>query len=457
MSSIQVLSLVVFAAVLGVSVWRRINVGVVAFAAAYLVAGIGGVSTKSVLSAFPGKLVVLVIGVTLLFSHAQHSGGISWVTESVVRLAGPRRWLIPWVGFVLAAILGTIGGLPAAVVAIVMPIVASLATTYRLNYFMMAVIANWAAIAAGMSPLSPSGALLRTLAAHAHVSYSPWALYGIVMSLFTVFCLVFYFSLGAARLAVPAGQSRAEDVVSPVELSMPGSRPAPEPRPNPSGMLTAARPRATLWGPAPNTSASGQAGGSYQVASLIALAVLAVLAVGFQLNIGLTALVLAFVLQVVFRPPEKEIIAGVAWSVVLLLAGLLIYLSLLSKLGTLVAIKHGLHGIGAPVLTLLALAYITGLLSNVDSSTVVVLGVMAPIGISLTNGSLAQVVAVLVVVASSVAVISMSPVHIDGSLIIANTPNDDEPRLFRRLILLAMVVTVIVPGVLSVYPILVGA
>lgn len=200
----------------------------------------------------------------------------------------------------------------------------------------------------------------------------------------------------------------------------------------------------------------GAPGSSYRLASLIALLVLVVVVVGLKLDIGLTALALAFVLQAVFRPPENEIFRGVAWSVVLLLAGLLIYLDLLSKLGTLHSIQHGLHTIGSPVITLLALAYITALFSNMDSSTIVVLGVMAPIGLSLTNGSLSEVLAVLVVVATATAVISMSPVHIDGSLIIANTPDNDEPRLFRKLIYLSVIVTIVVPVAIAIYPILMG-
>ncbi len=126
MTALQTLSLVVFVGVLVVSVWRRINVGLVAFPAAFLVAAIGGISAKTILTAFPGELSVLIIGITLLFAHAQRSGAISWLTDAALRPVGSRRWMVPWVGFILAAVLGTIGGLPAAVVAIVIPIVSGL-------------------------------------------------------------------------------------------------------------------------------------------------------------------------------------------------------------------------------------------------------------------------------------------------------------------------------------------
>lgn len=453
MTTIQVLSLVIFVAVLVVSVWLRLNVGAVAFPAVFLLASIAGVSAKKVLGGFPGNLVVLIIGITLLFAHAQRSGAIDWMIKLLLRLIGSRRWLIPWVGFVLAAVLGTIGGLPAAVVAIVIPVVAGLARSYRMNYFMMAVMANWAAIAAGMSPLSPAGALFRTMTERAHLQYSPWALYAIVMGALTVLSIVVFIVLGGFRLSrgAPAHEPSSESTDRGAALATStGVRGHAESfrgddEGRPSGVGAASR------------SAFDRKPGLYRTATLVALVVLVVLAVGFRLNIGLVAISLALLLQIVFRPPEKEMLSKVAWPVVLLLAGLLIYLNLLGKLGTLDSIQSALHGIGVPTVTILVLAYVTALFSNMDSSTIVVLGVMAPIGLAIVGGSSAAVLAVLVTVATATAVISMSPVHIDGSLIIANTPNNDEPQLFRKLIYLALVITAVVPGLMALYPILVSA
>lgn len=445
MTTVQILSLAIFAAILFLSVWLRINVGLVAFPAAFLLASIAHISAKETLSAFPGELVILIIGITLLFAHVQRSGAIDWLTNSALRLVGSRRWAIPWVGFVLASVLGTVGGLPAAVVAIVIPVVAGVARSYRINYFMMAIMANWAAIAAGMSPLSPAGALFRTLAQRAHLSYSPWTLYGVVMGIHAVAALIAFLALGGVRLGACG--------------------PAPgQPRPQPSGDTATGNANAA---DAPDQRATGVGAArreafddvrrAYRIASLVALVLLVIAAVGLRIDIGLSALSLALLLQVCFRPPEKEMLGRVAWSVVLLLAGLLIYLNLLEKIGTLQSIQNALHGIGSPIATMLALSYITALLSNVDSSTLVVLGAMAPIGLTISSGSAPAVLAVLVTVATATAIISMSPVHIDGSLIIANTPNNDEPLLFRRLIYLTAAISIVVPGIIAVYPIMAGA
>lgn len=465
MTTIQALSLAIFAGILLVSVLFRINIGAVALSGALLLASVAGISTENVLAAFPGDLVILIIGITLLFAHAQRSGAINWLTESVLQLVGSRRWLIPWVGFVLAAILGTVGGLPAAVVAIVIPIVAGLARTYRINYSMMAVMANWAAIAAGMSPLSPAGALLRTLTQRAHLPYSPWALYGIVMAVHTVAAVIVFFAFGGTRL-------RREVHVAEWQAAAPGTGAGARLSAAAPAVMHAAAPGTGTGsdpvGPAPirhegaaavavaRRSPSGDTRPAYRIASLAALVILVVTAIGFNVDIGLTALSLALLLQIIFRPPEKEVLGRVAWPVVLLLAGLLIYLNLLAKVGTLHSIQNAMHGISSPVVAMLVLAYVTALFSNMDSSTIVVLGVMAPIGLAISGGSPAAVLAVLVTVATATAIISMSPVHINGSLIIANTPDNDEHQLFRRLIYLTAVISLAVPALMAVYPITVG-
>jgi di/tricarboxylate transporter len=297
-----------------------------------------------------------------------------------------------------------------------------------------------------MSPLSPAGALFRTLAQRAHLPYSPWALYGIVMGIHAIAALIAFLVLGGARAGPRAGDSG-------------------QPRAESGGGGTASRTanaggvqeqRATGVGAAHRASFNNSRR-VYLVASLVSVGLLVIAAVGFRFDIGLTALSLALLLQVFFRPPEKEMLAQVAWSVVLLLAGLLIYLNLLEKIGTLQSIQNALNGIRSPLVTMLALSYITALLSNVDSSTLVVLGAMAPIGLAISSGSASAVLAVLVTVATATAIISMSPVHIDGSLIIANTPNNDEPQLFRRLIYLSVAISIVAPGLIAVYPILAGA
>lgn len=58
---------------------------------------------------------------------------------------------------------------------------------------------------------------------------------------------------------------------------------------------------------------------------------------------------------------------------------LLTYLGLIKQIGTMDVIQQVLSGITIPALLVLMLAYITALLCNIESSTIGVLTLMAPI------------------------------------------------------------------------------
>lgn len=412
----QTFSLVLLAVVFAVSIWRKANIGLVAYAATLLLALVTGADPVTALDGFPAGLVVLIIGVTLLFAHAEHSGAVDWAIGLSLRGVGERRWLVPWLGFTLGVVLASVGGFPTAVMAVVIPVVARLAATFGMPYAMMAVACALGTNAAGFSPLSTSGALLRTLTAKEGLTYSPWALFALVLGLQTLLALLVFGFSGGVRAA------RGGAATTPV-------------------------------GPSPVAVAPMTA---YRAASLGALAVFVIVAVGFDVDVGLTATALALVLQLAFRPEETTMLRRVPWSVVLVISGLLVYLAALERLGTLTAIEHALGAVAVPALAVLALAYITALVSNMESSTLVVLGVTVPVGLGLAHLSGPVLLGVLVTISMSAAVVVVSPVHMGGALTLANAPHEDQRAIFTRLLVLSGVFTALVPGLTALFPILSG-
>ena len=448
MTPSQIASLYVLAAILAVSILRKVNIGVVALVATLVLAAVTHTNVAKALGAFPASLVILIVGVTLLFAHAERSGAVTWLVDQALRVIGDRHWIIPWIGFVLGAALSTIGAFPTAPISLLLPILAHLARTYRLNYLMMAVICVLGSNAAGLSPLSPAGALVGTLVQNARATYSPWGLYGLVMAMHVVVA-------GAIFLAQGGYRRVATGVACPVDCERVSAVAATG-----AGVTSVGHIASSTW-----DSIAGIPGGqertgptrfqrSYRVASLISLLLFVLITVLFKLDVGLTAVTMAFLLQVTFRPPEAELIKKVPWGVVLLLGGLVIYLNLLGTIGTLDAIEHALAGIASPALLILVVSYITAIISNMESSTLAVLGVMVPVALSVAGASAIEITALMVAVVMSAAVVVMSPLHVAGALIIANTPNNEQQVVFRRLLIWSAVLTAIVPGVAALFPIL---
>lgn len=432
MTTVQVLSLVLLAGALALSIWRRVNIGLLTFTATLILVEVSGTNPKKAFEAFPASLVVLIIGVTLLFAHAQRSGAVPWLVERAVRLTRGNRFVIPWAGFAIGAGMSTIGAFPTAPISLLLPMLASLAKQHRLNYTLLAVICVLGSNAAGLSPLSPAGALIRTIADAKHIDYSPWALYAVVLGL-TALVGAALLLIHTLRESLRPREVHALAVDAPVGVE---TGPSPDDEPAPATLT----PR----------------GSPYLAASLVSLVAFVALVLIFKFDVGLTALALALVLEIVFRADEKELIAAVPWNVVLLLSGLVVYLGMLDTVGTLGAVESSLGHISNTVVLVFTLCYITGIISNMESSTMAVLGVMVPVGLGVASGSPAETFAVMVAVTMSASVVVMNPLHIAGALIISNTDEHHQHAQFRTLLLIGISLTAVVPGLVALYPIVAG-
>ncbi|MCH8628353.1 hypothetical protein MM440_11355 [Arsenicicoccus piscis] len=397
---------------------------------------VGGVKVADAFSFFPTSLIVLIIGVTMLFAHAERSGAVTWLVDRAFRLIRGRAALIPWIGFVVGAALATMGAFPTAPISLLLPILALLAMRHRLSYPLLAVICVLGSNAAGLSPLSPAGATVLTICRKQGVHYSPWLLYAIVMLLHVVLVALL---LLLHRMLRHSPRWRRFMHIDHLGETLAQHADAAD-------LATA---------PSPLDRAAGADNRSYRVVCLISLLGFVLVVLVLKLDVGLVALAFALALQLAFATPEAEIIKRVPWNVVLLLGGLVIYFGVMGKVGTLKAIEHGLGSIGSMAVLLLLLVYITGLVSNMESSTLATLGVMVPIGMgALAHGAGGSPLFVLVAIVMSAAVVVMNPVHIAGALIIANAEESRRERMFRDLLVISFSLTAVVPGLMAVMAIL---
>ena len=106
----QLVAILVLALVFLVSTTRSINMGAIAFAAAFGVGTlVADMDADAIFAGFPGDLFVVLVGVTYLFAIAKANGTTDWLVRAAVRLVGGRLALLPWVMFVLTGALTAIG------------------------------------------------------------------------------------------------------------------------------------------------------------------------------------------------------------------------------------------------------------------------------------------------------------------------------------------------------------
>jgi di/tricarboxylate transporter len=432
------LSLILLVVVLVVAIWRRMNIGVLALAAALPVLFLSGLDPKVMYQTFPGDLFVLIAGVSALFAHLERSGALARVVEKVYATVGERQALLPWTGFLLAALLSTAGAFSTAPIAFLVPMVAHVGVRYRASFYLCELAVVIGANSAGLSPLNPTGATVRAAATKLHVDYSSWGLWAVSMVVAVTVVLVLQVlnalqrQRGRAFELIPAPAAAGDD--NPRAAAGDDNPPAAAGLDNKGSGATSAPNRAYMW-------CSGL--------GFVAFVLLVVVA---KADVGVSAMCLVALLQIAFHPNERALLSRLPWSSMLLLCGLLTYLGLMQKIGTIDSIAKVLHGLGAGTALVLVLAYLTAILCNIESSTLGVLGLMTPIVYTaFAHSPLTFWVTCAVTVPAALMV--MNPIHVAGTLIISNSAVEQQEALFRRLLTLAVSLAVIVPGLLAIIPI----
>lgn len=164
---------------------------------------------------------------------------------------------------------------------------------------------------------------------------------------------------------------------------------------------------------------------------------------GFDVDLGYLAFTLAVVLQLSLGVSSKQLVDGVPWNVVILIAGILTYIGVLEATGGLDRIGSLISVGNDPVVGLLLLCYLVGITSFFASS-IAVLATAVPLLTPLVDAGLDPVGALLAVALSAL-LVDVNPLGITGGLYLASTPEEGRSRLFRQLLVFGLASVVVAP------------
>ena len=350
--SVELISVIILVLMFVIATWRDVNMGVLGFVAAFVFGTfLLNLQIDAVWRGFPVDLFVALVGLPYLFGFAQNNGAIEVLVTWSVRLARGHVPLAPWIFFAITAVLLSSGALFA--VGIVTPFALNFARRNRINQFMMGLLVVHGALAGAFSPISVYGVFINGFLSKNGFEPNPLSLFVAPLVFNLVFAIVVYLVLRNRPDADMLASS--EDAAGTAVLPGGSGAVALEPR---AQRLTA-----------------------YQIATLVALAVMVVLVIGFSLNIGVVSMALAAVLAVI-RPSEGVAALGrVSWSVVVLIAGVLTYIAVLQQAGTVAWVSNGISAVSIPLVAALLLFYMSGFVSAVASSLAiigVVIGLAVP-------------------------------------------------------------------------------
>jgi len=482
----EIISILVLVAMFVVATLLPIHIGVMAFVAAFVVGStLAGMDGETILEdGFPDELAVTLIGITLLFAMAQANGTIDWLVRLAVRAVRGRLVAIPWVMFLMAGVLTAFGAVSAAAVAIIAPVALGFAYRFKINPLLMGVMVVHGAQAGGFSPTSIYGTITNDAVKAAELPGSPLILF--LSSFFFnlaigVVSFVIFGGLtllrrrtddlagagatdegglsaagvsgggaGTATLTRPAGPGAATATPTrPPEAptSEDGSSPAsPSPTPGPSvspapvaakgGVATKAPPETDDEDPAKATP--------YQLLTVVGILGLGVATLVFELDIGLVAMTVALVLALVSPKQQKSAIQHISWPVVLLISGMLTYIYVLEEMGTIEWAGEAVAGIGAALVAALLLAYVGGFVSAFASSTAL-LPVIIPMAVPILAGGEVGAIGAVSAIAVATTIVDVSPFSTNGAIVLANSSEDDQERVYKGLLIFGASVVLLAP------------
>ncbi|MFN8376194.1 MAG: SLC13 family permease [Anaerolineae bacterium] len=406
--NIALISLLALIVAILISGFSRLNVGILSISFAWIIGYyLAGMTTATILDAFPLGLATILFGITFLFSQAQLNGTLDKVVKIAILLARGNRGLIPLIFFLLAVVLASIGPGNIGAVALLAPLAMAAAGKVGISAFLMTVMVANGANAGAFSPLAPTGIIANGLTRQLGLTMDPWSQIYLPSLLAQSFvALVSYVIFGGVKLwkADGAHSSDIEEVI--------GKR---EPF-NRAQWLT--------------------------LASIVAL-IAGVMV--FKIDPGYLSITLACVLSLLGAADQESAIKAVPWNTIMMVCGVSVLISILQTTGGMDLFTSLLASVATVGNVTGVIAFVTGLISAYSSSSGVVMPAFIPIVPSLIaklgGGSPVALVSSINVGSH---LVDVSPLSTLGALCIANAAaHEDRNLLFRHLLMYGLSMAVI--------------
>jgi di/tricarboxylate transporter len=386
------------------SMVTTINVGIVCLASAWIVGVLlGGMTVGEILEGFPTQLFITLAGVTLLFGMARGNGTLERITERAVRLCRGHRGILPIMFFFLALGLASIGPGSIGATALLAPPAMLVAHRAGIPFLLMAVMIGNGALAGSLSPFSPTGVVANGVMARMGFPGLEWQTFINNILGHTLVAFGGYAVLGGLKLF-----KRGESTLAGVEVA-----------------VHPIEPRHWL--------------------TLSVIAGLLVAVIGFNFEVGMTALTAATILTFARAADEKEAIHSMPWGVMLMVTGVTVLITLMERTQGLNLFTDLLVRMSTTESVTAVVAFVTGVVSVYSSTSGVVLPAFLPTVPGLVE-RLGGIDPIAVASAMNVGshLVDLSPLSTTGALCMAGIPAGvDSQNLFNKLLAWGLSMTVV--------------
>ncbi|MBP2217222.1 SLC13 family permease [Arthrobacter sp. CAN_C5] len=445
--SVPLLSIIILAAMFLIATLLPVNMGALAFVGAFLLGAVFlGMETDDIIANFPGGLFLTLVGVTYLFAIAQNNGTIDLLVNGAVKLVRSRVALIPWIMFIITGVITAVGALGPAAVAIMAPVALGFAAKHKISPLLMGMMVVHGAQAGGFSPIAVYGVIVNGIVADTGFDYSPLALFLSSLIFNFLIAVVLFLVLGGRKLFSARVEQFVEGAADARMRASVGARA--------SGADVDFRGTGSGTDSLQGKATSGNDGGAVatdsqqtlaQYATIAGLIILAVVALGFKVDVGFVAITVAVALALISPRSQKGAVEKISWSTVLLICGMLTFVGVLQEAGTIEYVSDGVASLGMPLLAALLICYIGAVVSAFASSTAI-LAALIPLAIPFLESGEIGAIGVIAALSIASTVVDVSPFSTNGALVLANAPEGtDRDRFYKQILAYGGIIVVVGP------------
>ena len=326
-------SLLVFVAVIVLAFVCKINTGLLAVTAAFILARFAGMSDKILLGMFDSKMFIMLLGVMYIFCIAQENKTLDLLAKKVLALCKGKSQLFPPLLFILAAVLSAIGPGLISVTALMAAMIVALAKETGVHPIKLLPFATLGAFAGGLSPITPSGIVAITKATEAGITGLEWPLLWEMALTNALFAAVLYFFVFKWH--------KVRSVPSVVSEKTPGFS----------------------W---------------KQWVTLAGIVIMALLTVLLDINVGLAGIGVSVVLTIIGAADESAVLKKIPWSTLIMIAGVGMLIGVMTELGGIDLLTRWLSVLMSDITASPIICTLAGVMSWFSSASGVVMPTLIP-------------------------------------------------------------------------------
>lgn len=378
--------------------------GLVSLGMAFVLSLIGNVEIDVVLGGFPSKLFMTLLGTMFFFCLLQENHTLELLSKKMVAMVGKFTFLIPFIIYVVSYLLSAAGPGAISVQSVMIIFAISLSVQMQASPILMGGMAILGAVGGTTSPIALSGIIVTDLTAE--MGYSNMAMPVFIgVSVVNFICAVLLYIVFKGYAIKQTGEIE------------------------------------TL----PKFTKS-------QILCILAVIVLVVSVVGFRMDVGMVSFALAFLLMIAGVVNEKAALKLIPWSVLLLICGVNVLMTVTKTLGGIDLLADMLSSLMTGMTATPIIGLTSGLMSWFSSANGVVLPTLIPTVPTIVQnlGGSVTVSEMIMGIVGGATVAGISPLSTGGSLILASytqetdASEEEQRNLFARLFITSFAAVLVV-------------